>query len=96
MKHTTMAIVFRFDWCIQPRLCPKRHHCTIVTTGSDPCFLTRFDLAIEPKYVEFFVAGETQALHALSRLKLQRQDPHAHQVAPVDALVAFGDDCPDS
>ena len=58
--------------------------------------LSRFQPIGDAQHVEDLVAGQPQALGALARQELERQDTHPHQVAPVDPLVALGDGGPDA
>ena len=49
-----------------------------------------------PRDREGFLTGEPERLAAASRLELEREHPHADQIRPVNALVALGDDRPDT
>ena len=50
-----------------------------------------FDQLGDPRDLENLEASQSERFCGFSRPELQRENPHAHQVRAVNALVAFGD-----
>ena len=89
-----MAVVVDFHGIIQPQ--NERLHPLAPAGMADvqPYLLLRHKCALKAANIQQFTAiqGKYRSIHSFG--KLQRQDPHADQVGPVDALIGGGYHCP--
>ncbi len=85
-----MPVVVHFDGGIEPHERVKLLHRAVLSLGGDVREAARAELITgNPRDAKGLVAGELVTRRVLSTLKLERENPHPNEIAPVNAFIAF-------
>ena len=86
MQNPTIAIIIDLHRRIDTHRCRKRLHIPILIRSRHRHILQRLQIIAQPGNIVHLPPRKPQRLGILPIRKLQRQHPHTHQIAAVNAF----------
>ena len=94
MQNAAVPVVVDLHGRIDAHRCGKCRHSTIIRRSRYRRVLKQSQVVADSLDIEHLPAREPQRRRAFAVLVLERQDAHAHQIAPVNPFVTLGDHGP--